>query len=205
MEALAKRLSKYVAQMRDRLTCSICEMMLTDCRRVTCGHWFCADCIEQHIKDKPKNARAQCPTCNKNITKASLKEDDQIEDVIDILKNCLDILQDEGLDDDASASYEEDEVTDGDSEEADPALAEEVSITDAVQKDPLPIVVTDKCADTVLVPKPITTLTVEAARHNEKSDLEPPVRGPVVGQHEADDGAAVPVVAARNSQLRRIQ
>jgi hypothetical protein len=46
------------------------------------------------MRDKPKNVRtAQCPTCSKNIIRASLKEDELIDDVVDLLRSCMESIE----------------------------------------------------------------------------------------------------------------
>ena len=60
-----------------------------DCRRTTCGHWICSDCVDELFVDRQRSAA--CPSCRHGLAKGrSFKEDARIQDVIDYVSSLLD-------------------------------------------------------------------------------------------------------------------
>eukprot|EP01117_Protostelium_nocturnum_P003563 TRINITY_DN146_c1_g1_i1.p1 TRINITY_DN146_c1_g1~~TRINITY_DN146_c1_g1_i1.p1 ORF type:complete len:551 (-),score=157.67 TRINITY_DN146_c1_g1_i1:10-1662(-) len=53
-----------LAEIRDQLTCSICNELFTVPKTLPCLHTFCSSCLEQTFENKKVNS---CPLCRKRI------------------------------------------------------------------------------------------------------------------------------------------
>lgn len=111
LSTAARKLAGVMNSLKEELECSICHHMMTDVRRVTCGHWFDLNCIEQAIKNRPPGQRSgSCPDCGHGINKRSLKEDDVMQVLVDKVREGHTLVKEYGLEsegrqvDDSSAS-----------------------------------------------------------------------------------------------------
>ena len=87
-----------------RLTCCLCYSSSKDTFdtpiKTKCGHVFCKDCIEQHIRvksdgkyNKGSNEKPVCPCCAEPVTKRSLVPVEQIEDAVKQVKLIIGIYE----------------------------------------------------------------------------------------------------------------
>lgn len=98
MAEVAERLAAIINKLDTELTCGVCNRTMVDCRRVTCGHWFCLICIEETIKNRPAGQRsAECPDCGHAVVKRWLKEDDLMQVVLEKVAAAKQIVDESGL------------------------------------------------------------------------------------------------------------
>lgn len=98
LKVAARKFAALFNSLKGELECGICHEVMTDVRRVTCGHWFDLPCIEEAIKNKPAGQRnGACPDCGHGINKRSLKEDDQFQAIADIVREAHALTEEYGL------------------------------------------------------------------------------------------------------------
>ena len=98
MANVAAKLAAIINKLDAELMCGICNHTMVDCRRVTCGHWFCMLCMEDVFKNRPAGQRtAVCPDCGHGINRRSLKEDDVMQVIIERVAEAKQIVDDNGL------------------------------------------------------------------------------------------------------------
>ena len=60
MDSLPKNL-------KEQVTCSICQDTFTDPKTITCLHTFCCDCIKKHALISKRNGTFRCPECQAEV------------------------------------------------------------------------------------------------------------------------------------------
>ena len=60
MDSLSKNL-------KEQVTCSICQDTFTDPKTITCLHTFCCDCIKKHALTSKRNGTFRCPECQAEV------------------------------------------------------------------------------------------------------------------------------------------
>ena len=60
MDSLPKNL-------KEQVTCSICQDTFTDPKTITCLHTFCCDCIKKHALISQRNGTFRCPECQAEV------------------------------------------------------------------------------------------------------------------------------------------
>ena len=60
MDSLPKNL-------KEQVTCSICQGTFTDPKTITCLHTFCCECIKKHALISQRNGKFRCPECQAEV------------------------------------------------------------------------------------------------------------------------------------------
>ena len=60
MDSLPKNL-------KEQVTCSICQDTFTDPKTITCLHTFCCECIKKHALISQRNGKFRCPECQAEV------------------------------------------------------------------------------------------------------------------------------------------
>lgn len=119
------------------MICTKCHCLIVDCRRATCGHWFCQSCVEDLIKNKPAGQRSvPCPDCDHPIIKRSMKEDDMVQVAIDVITQMKDLIRAAGLADDRQ--NDEDEAADSSDPESESSSSSSESSSSSSEEESPP-------------------------------------------------------------------
>lgn len=78
-----------IKKMREEAGCSVCLRLMTEPVTIECGHNFCQKCIEgvtenQQVTSSPRSSH--CPLCRAPFEKDCLKPNEQLENLIKIIK-----------------------------------------------------------------------------------------------------------------------
>ncbi|KAI1299346.1 Breast cancer type 1 susceptibility -like protein [Halotydeus destructor] len=89
------RIRHVLAKMKKTVECPICFDYLDSPVKGNCDHHFCLKCIEKHIDVKTNgqykrtSGKSQCPVCQKQLDKRSLRTVEQLEEAITNSKNLV--------------------------------------------------------------------------------------------------------------------
>ncbi|XP_056220446.1 NLR family CARD domain-containing protein 3-like [Seriola aureovittata] len=74
--------------MEEQLSCcALCEDVLNDPIRSSCGHWFCRQCITSYWNQSGSSGNSSCPRCEQRLQTASqtssVQTDSRLQEVLD--------------------------------------------------------------------------------------------------------------------------